>query len=65
MVNLNNLIILSLPFFVYIDPGTGSMLLQLLLGGIAGFWVVFKLWGKRILSFFGKGKKQDDMPPTS
>lgn len=31
----------------YIDPGTGGMLLQLLLGGIAGAFVVLKLYWNR------------------
>jgi hypothetical protein len=44
----------------YIDPGSGSVLLQLILGGIAGIGVVAKLyWGRakeRYRSLFGKGK---------
>jgi hypothetical protein len=44
----------------YIDPGSGSMLLQLLLGGLAGLWVVFKLWGRRILTKFGIGKSEKE-----
>ena len=32
----------------YIDPGTGAMLLQLLLGGIAGALVVVKLYWSRL-----------------
>ena len=32
----------------YIDPGTGSMLLQLLLGGFAGALVVVKLYWNRL-----------------
>lgn len=28
----------------YLDPGTGGMLLQLLLGGVAGFLYVIKLY---------------------
>ena len=35
------------------------MMLQLLLGGIAGAWVVVKLYGRRILTFFGKKPKVD------
>ena len=31
----------------YLDPGSGSMLLQLLLGGIAGLVVIFKLYWAR------------------
>lgn len=50
-------------FLAYIDPGTGSLILQLLLGGMAGLWVAFKLWGKRILAILGiKKKNSTDLP---
>ena len=39
--------------FAYIDPGTGSLFLQLLLGGIAGFVVILKLYWDKILAFLG------------
>jgi hypothetical protein len=42
----------------YIDPGSGSMLLQLLLGGVAGLAVAVKLFWRRLLAFFGV--KKDD-----
>ena len=32
----------------YIDPGTGAMILQLLLGGIAGAFVVLKLYWQKL-----------------
>ena len=48
-----------LSLLAYIDPGTGSMILQLLLGGVAGAWVVLKLFGQRIMAFFGKKPKAD------
>jgi hypothetical protein len=36
------------PAFAYLDPGTGSILLQVLLGGVAGGLVVVKLyWSRR------------------
>jgi hypothetical protein len=38
------------PIFGYLDPGTGSMLLQLILGGFAGLVVALKLFGRRIFS---------------
>ena len=31
------------PAYAYLDPGTGSMMLQLMLGGVAGLMVVGKL----------------------
>lgn len=35
----------------YLDPGTGSMLLQLLVGGVAAAGVTAKFYGRRILRF--------------
>jgi hypothetical protein len=45
----------------YIDPGSGSVLLQLILGGIAGIGVVAKLYWDRVKtryrSLFGKNEE--------
>ena len=35
--------------FAYLDPGTGSMLVQLLVGGVAAAGVALKLYWHRIL----------------
>jgi len=43
----------------YVDPGAGSMLLQLLLGGVAGLFVFFRLFREKILKLFGFGKDDD------
>ncbi len=40
------------PAYAYLDPGTGSMLLQLMLGGVAGVLVVGKLYLRRVTDFF-------------
>ena len=42
----------------YLDPGTGSMLLQVILGGIAAVGVALKLYWHRLKAAFGAGKKQ-------
>ena len=34
--------------FAYLDPATGSLLLQALLGGFAGIAVAYKAWRARI-----------------
>lgn len=42
----------------YLDPGTGSMLLQVILGGVAGAAVAVKMFWHRIIAFIpsrGKG----------
>jgi hypothetical protein len=46
------------PAYAYLDPGTGSMLVQMLLGGVAGALVVGKLYWHRIKAFFGRGPAQ-------
>ncbi len=40
------------PAYAYLDPGTGSMILQLLLGGVAGALMVGKLYYQKIRSVF-------------
>ncbi len=50
---------ITTPAHAYLDPGTGSMLLQLLLGGVAGALVVGKLYWHRIKVFFGRGAAPD------
>jgi O-antigen/teichoic acid export membrane protein len=45
---VNGLFILA-SVFAYLDPGTGSMLVQLLVGGLAAVAVTAKLYWHRIL----------------
>ena len=45
------------PAFAYLDPGTGSMLLQVILGGIAAVGVAIKLGWHRIRAALGFAKK--------
>ena len=40
---------------MYVDPGAGSLLLQLILGGVAGALVSLKLFWRRIR---GRGKSE-------
>ncbi len=43
----------------YLDPGTGSMLLQVILGGIAAVGVAIKLYWHKLRAAFGMAKKED------
>ena len=46
------------PAFAYLDPGTGSILLQALLGGVAGGLVIVKLYWSRVKEIFGRGSHE-------
>jgi hypothetical protein len=43
----------------YVDPGSGSMILQLLLGGVAGLYVFAKLFKDKLLEILHL-KKRDN-----
>lgn len=47
--------------WAYLDPGSGSMLLQMILGGLAAFFFTLKLYWKKWTSFFSR-KKNSDAP---
>ena len=46
------LVALESPVEAYLDPGTGSMLLQILLGGVAAVGVIAKLYWHRLIAVF-------------
>ena len=48
----------------YLDPGTGSMVLQLLLGGIAGAVVILKLYWRRFVGLF-RGNAREESENSS
>lgn len=43
----------------YLDPGSGSVIVQVVLGGVAGIAVAFKLLRHRILRLFRRGAPDD------
>ena len=48
------------PAWAYLDPGTGSMLLQVILGGIAAVGVALKLGWHKIRAALGFAAKSDE-----
>ncbi|HEV2771601.1 MAG TPA: hypothetical protein VGV57_02020 [Thermoleophilaceae bacterium] len=44
----------------YLDPGSGSMIIQILVGGLAAVGVTMKLYWRRIIGIFGRGKKGEE-----
>lgn len=54
------LITLALPSYGYIDPGTGSLIIQSIIGAIAAIGVTLKLyWHKLKLLFSRQSKKPE------
>ncbi len=53
------------PAHAYLDAGTGAMILQVLLGGIAGVTVIFKLYWRRFRTLFSTRRGEDDVLDTS
>lgn len=44
---------------MYLDPGSGSVLLQVLLGALLSVAVVTRIFWGRIKNLFGKGNPED------
>ncbi len=44
----------------YLDPGTGAIIIQVLVGGVAGFFVFMKYQGSRIKGWFSRGEKPNE-----
>jgi len=44
----------------YLDPGSGSMILQMIAGGTAALAVTAKLYWRRVLKFLRIRKSDDD-----
>ncbi|HET7619548.1 MAG TPA: hypothetical protein VFK20_13660 [Vicinamibacterales bacterium] len=47
----------------YMDPGSGSMLLQLVLGGVAGLVLIGKLYWQKFLTLIGIRRHDADSEP--
>lgn len=49
------------PAYAYLDPGTGSVLFQMIVGSVLAAFFAVKQWGQRIKMWFNsKFKKSDD-----
>lgn len=56
------LLLIFLPFFsanAYLDPGAGSMLVQVVAVGVAGVLAILKLYWKKLIAYFKRGKIND------
>ena len=53
------LVVVPTPALAYLDPGTGSYLIQILVGGGLGLTFIIKQYWSTIRSFFSKGKTDE------
>lgn len=56
--------LLPMPAQAYLDPGTGGMLLQLLVGAIAGSIVFLRLKWTQVKGFFSRKQHSPDNPSS-
>ena len=49
----------AMPAYAYLDPGTGSLIIQSIIGAIAAIGVTMKLYWHKIKLMFGGGRKKD------
>jgi hypothetical protein len=58
---------ISPPCLAYIDAGTGSLLLQFLIGGLLGALFLVKAFWRSLVGFVGRlfGRKADKVPETT
>lgn len=52
------------PAHAYLDPASGSMMLQLVLGGVAGAAVALKLFWRKIRGAFTPGRRGTGTGPA-
>jgi hypothetical protein len=51
--------ILTPTAYAYLDAGSGSMMVQILLAGVAGIGVALKVYWRRLRAFFGKSQSKN------
>jgi len=66
LIHFTSLLVVVLLFpldaWAYLDPGTGSMILQGLLAGIAVAAATARLYWHRVVDFFGATGTEDEQP---
>jgi uncharacterized membrane protein len=53
------LLLCGMPAYAYIDPGTGSALIQGLIAAVAAVGITLRLYWHRVVGFFRRKKNKD------
>jgi hypothetical protein len=58
------ILVLALPgdAAAYIDPAAGSIVLQVVLGGVAGIAVIARMYYRKLLGLLGRGRADPEGP---
>lgn len=56
-------LLVAAPAHAYLDPASGSLILQVLLGGVAGVALFLKLFWRKLLGVFGHDRDKKDESP--
>lgn len=59
------MLLVALPAHAYLDPASGSIFLQLLLGGVAGVALFFKLTWHKIRGVLRREPRQKPSEPSA
>lgn len=59
LVGLTVVLIVPQAAHAYLDPASGSMILQAVIGGVAAAALAFKFYWRRIQAFFGYGSSDE------
>jgi hypothetical protein len=54
-----------MPILAYLDPGTGGLIVQAVLGGVAGVTVAARAYGRRFVRRKGTAEPQPVEPEAS
>jgi hypothetical protein len=54
-----------MPILAYLDPGTGGLIVQAVLGGVAGVAVAARAYGRRFVRRKGTAEPQPAEPETA
>ena len=60
MLSFILLVSIATPAYAYLDPGTGSLILQGLIAGLAMISFTFKMWWYKLTNLFKKSDDSED-----
>lgn len=60
MLRLGTVVVCCKAVIAYLDPGSGSLIIQILIAAIVGVLATFRFWKSRLLGLFGIQQDEDE-----